>query len=44
MEQLQEVKNLNTRKKFENWIEKLTTTPTIMNGRINPETILIGVY
>ena len=44
MDQLQEVKSLNTRKKFENWIEKLTTTPTIMNGRINPETILIGVY
>ena len=44
MDQLQEVKTLNTRKKFENWIEKLTTTPTMMNGRINPETILIGVY
>jgi len=44
MDQLQEVKALNTRKKFENWIEKLTTTPTKMNGRINPETILIGVY
>lgn len=43
-EQLQEVKSLNTRKKFENWIEKLTTTPTMMNGRLNPETILIGVY
>lgn len=44
MEQLQEVKTLNTRKKFENWIEKLTTTPTMMNGRLNPETVLIGVY
>ena len=44
MEQLQEVKTLNTRKKFENWIEKLTTTPTKMNGRLNPETVLIGVY
>jgi len=44
MEQLQEVKDLNTRKKFENWIEKLTTTPTKMNGRLNPETVLIGVY
>ena len=44
MDQLQEVKALNTRKKFENWIEKLTTTPTMMNGRINPETVLIGVY
>lgn len=44
MDQLQEVKSLNTRKKFENWAEKLTTTPTMMNGRINPETILIGVY
>ena len=44
MDQLQEVKTLNTRKKFENWIEKITTTPTKMNGRINPETILIGVY
>ena len=44
MDQLQEVKALNTRKKFENWIEKLTTTPTKMNGRINPETVLIGVY
>ena len=44
VDQLQEVKNLNTRKKFENWIEKLTTTPTKMNGRINPETVLIGVY
>jgi len=44
MDQLQEVKSLNTRKKFENWAEKLTTTPTMMNGRINPETVLIGVY
>ena len=44
VDQLQEVKALNTRKKFENWIEKLTTTPTKMNGRINPETVLIGVY
>lgn len=44
VDQLQEIKNLNTRKKFENWIEKLTTTPTKMNGRINPETVLIGVY
>jgi hypothetical protein len=44
MDQLQEVKTLNTRKKFENWIEKLTTTPTTMNGRINQETVLIGVY
>ena len=43
-DQLQEVKALNTRKKFENWIEKLTTTPTKMNGRLNPETVLIGVY
>lgn len=44
IEQLQEVKTLNTRRKFENWIEKITTTPIKMNGRINPETILIGVY
>ena len=44
VDQLQEVKTLNTRKKFENWIEKLTTTPTKMNGRLNPETVLIGVY
>ena len=44
VDQLQEVKALNTRKKFENWIEKLTTTPTKMNGRLNPETVLIGVY
>ena len=44
MEQLQEVKTLNTRKKFENWLSKLTTTPVKMNGRINEETILIAVY
>jgi uncharacterized protein YnzC (UPF0291/DUF896 family) len=44
MEQLQEVKTLNTRKKFENWLSKLTTTPVKMNGRINPETILINTY
>jgi hypothetical protein len=44
MEQLQEVKALNTRKKFENWISKLTTTPVKMNGRINPETLLLAVY
>ena len=44
MDQLQEVKSLNTRKKFENWFEKLTTTPVKMNGRINPETVLIAVY
>ena len=44
MDQLQEVKSLNTRKKFENWFEKLTTTPVKMNGRINPETVLLAVY
>jgi len=44
IDQLQEIKSLNTRRKFENWIEKLTTTPTKMNGRINLETVLIGVY
>lgn len=44
MDQLQEVKSLNTRKKFENWYSKLTTTPVKMNGRINPETILVAVY
>ena len=44
MDQLQEVKGLNTRKKFENWFSKLTTTPVKMNGRINPETVLIAVY
>jgi len=44
IEQLQEVKQLNTRRKFENWFEKLTTTPVKMNGRINPETVLIAVY
>lgn len=44
VEQLQEVKSLNTRRKFENWFESVKTTPVKMNGRINPETILIGVY
>jgi len=44
MDQLQEVKTLNTRRKFENWFSKLTTTPVKMNGRINPETVLIAVY
>jgi hypothetical protein len=44
MDQLQEVKTLNTRKKFENWLSKLTTTPVKMNGRINPETVLLAVY
>lgn len=44
MDQLQEVKSLNTRKKFENWFEKLKTTPVKMNGRINPETVLLAVY
>ena len=44
MEQLQEVKQLNTRKKFENWFAKLTTTPVKMNGRINPETVLLAAY
>jgi hypothetical protein len=42
--QLEEVRNLNTRRKFENWWETVTTTPTKMNGRLNPETLLIGVY
>jgi len=44
LEQLKEVKDLNTRKKFENWMEKITTTPIKMNGRINPETLLLAVY
>lgn len=44
MDQLQEVKSLTTRKKFENWFEKLTTTPVKMNGRINSETVLIATY
>ena len=44
LEQLKQVKDLNTRKKFENWMEKITTTPIKMNGRLNPETLLIAVY
>lgn len=44
MDQLQEVKQLNTRKKFENWFENLSTTPIRMNGRINPDTLLVAVY
>ena len=44
LEQLKEVKTLNTRKKFENWLEKLTTTPVKMNGRLNPDTLLLAVY
>jgi len=44
LEQLQQVKDLNTRKKFENWMEKLTTTPIKLNGRINPDTLLLAVY
>lgn len=44
VEQLQELKALNTRKKFENWFEKIKATPVKMNGRINPETVLVGVY
>jgi hypothetical protein len=44
MDQLQQVKDLNTRKKFENWFTKLSTTPVKMNGRINPETVLIAAY
>ena len=44
VEQLEEVRNLNTRRKFENWWETVKTTPTKMNGRINNETLLIGVY
>jgi len=44
VEQLREVKSLNTRKKFENWFAKLTTTPIKMNGRINAETVLIAAY
>jgi hypothetical protein len=43
-QQLEEVRNLNTKRKFENWWETVTTTPTKMNGRLNPETLLIGVY
>ena len=44
IDQLAEIKNLNTRKKFENYIEKLTTTPVKMNGRINPEIVLLNVF
>jgi len=44
IEQLQEVKDLNTRRKFENWFEKLTTTPVKMKSRINQETVVIAVY
>ena len=44
VEQLREVKSLNTRKKIENWFAKLTTTPIKMNGRINAETVLIAAY
>ena len=43
-EQLDELRKLNTRKKFENWYEQIKTTETKMNGRINPETMLLGVY
>ena len=42
--QLEEMRNLNTKRKFENWWSTVKTTETKMNGRINPETILIGVY
>jgi len=43
-EQLEEFRKLNTRRKFENWYSQIKTTETIMNGRINPETMLVGVY
>jgi hypothetical protein len=43
-EQLLELRKLTTRKKFENWYEQIKTTETKMNGRINPETMLLGVY
>jgi len=43
-EQLEEFRKLNTRRKFENWYSQIKTTETVMNGRINPETMLVGVY
>lgn len=44
-EQLKELKDQNTQKRFETWFQKnLKTTETNLNGRFNQETVLLKVY
>lgn len=43
--QLREFKDQNTQKRFENWFNKnIKTTETVLNGRVNPDIILLKVY
>jgi hypothetical protein len=44
-EQLKEFRNLNTLRRFENWINKeITTTDTALSGRFNEDTIILKAF
>jgi hypothetical protein len=43
-EQVKEFKDQNTQKRFETWFEKIKTTETELNGRLNQDTIILKVF
>jgi hypothetical protein len=44
LEQLKEFKEQNTQKRVETWFEKIKTTETLLNGRMNEDIVLLKVF
>jgi hypothetical protein len=42
--QLKEFKEQNTQKRVETWFAKIKTTDTVMNGRLNEDTIILRLF
>lgn len=42
--QLKEFKDQNTQKRVETWFDKIKTTETVLNGRVNAEVIILKVF
>ena len=43
-QQLKEFKEQNTQKRFETWFEKIKTTETNLNGRVNGEVMILKIF
>ena len=43
-QQLKEFKEQNTQKRFETWFEKIKTTETALNGRVNGEVMILKIF
>lgn len=44
LEQLRDFKDQNTQKRVETWIDKIKTTETKLNGRLNEDTIILKIF